>query len=85
MLQGLTSIHLRNAVITLRSSGFEFLQITMEDVLISSYELNGNEGGSPAPLEQIKVNFAQIEFMYRSPVTGQTARDAFDFKEGRTV
>lgn len=77
--------HIRNAVLTLRNGGFEFLQITLEDVLVTSYNIDGSEGGTPAPLEQITLDFAKLDFAYRQQSTGNITRFGFDYKASRTT
>jgi type VI secretion system secreted protein Hcp len=41
----------------------EYLKITMEDVLISSYQTGGSSG-DVVPTDQISFNFSKIEFEY---------------------
>ena len=74
-----TGEHIKEVVITARKSGGnqqEFLKWKLTDVMISSYQVNG-EGGIPT--EQISLNFAKIEFEYKpqkadgtldAPITG---------------
>jgi len=53
-----------------RSKGntpFEFLQIELQNVLVSSYQLQGHPGGALAPggpIEEFSLNFAKVEFKY---------------------
>ncbi len=58
--------HLKDAVLTVRRSGeipVEYLQITLSDVVVSSY----NEAGATesVPEESVSLNFAKIEYEYR--------------------
>jgi type VI secretion system secreted protein Hcp len=57
--------HIRSAKRTVRSSdktAREFLIITMENVLVSSLQLGGSNGG--VPTEQISLNFEKIKWSY---------------------
>jgi len=68
MLSCATGKHLKEAVLTARKAGKgqqEFLVIKMNDVLISSYQLEGSEAGDAFPLEEVSFSFARIEFVFR--------------------
>ena len=57
--------HIKSAILTCRKPGkapFEFLKITLTDVLISSYEIDGSE--DEPPLDQIALSFAKVETAY---------------------
>ena len=57
--------HLKSAVLTCRKAGkapFEFLKITLSDVLISSYEIDGSD--DELPLDQVALAFAKVETVY---------------------
>jgi type VI secretion system secreted protein Hcp len=57
--------HLKSAVLTCRKPGkapFEFLTITLTDVTISSYEIDGSD--EELPLDQVALSFAKIETAY---------------------
>ena len=58
--------HIKNAILTCRKAGKdqqEFLKITMNDVLVSSFQIGGAEG--VVPTDQISLNFAKIEVEYQ--------------------
>lgn len=58
--------HIKTAVLTCRKAGkapLEFLKITLSDVTISSYEIDGSEE-EELPLDQIALAFAKIETAY---------------------
>jgi len=58
--------HLKEAVLTCRKAGGtqqNFLVVTMSDVLISSYQTGGSNGGE-VPMDQISLNFSKIEVDY---------------------
>jgi type VI secretion system secreted protein Hcp len=57
--------HIKSAVLTCRKPGkapFEFLTITLTDVTISSYEIDGSD--EELPLDQVALSFAKIETAY---------------------
>jgi type VI secretion system secreted protein Hcp len=57
--------HIKNAVLTCRKPGktpFEFLKITLTDVLVSSYEIDGSD--EELPLDQVALAFAKVETAY---------------------
>jgi type VI secretion system secreted protein Hcp len=59
--------HFKKAVLTARKAGkeqLEFMKVTMEDLLISSYQVGGS-AGDVVPVDQVSINFAKIEFSYR--------------------
>jgi type VI secretion system secreted protein Hcp len=55
--------HLKEAKLTCRKAGGtqqNFLVVTMSDVLISSYQTGGSNGGE-VPMDQISLNYSKIE------------------------
>lgn len=61
-----TGQHIKEAVLTARKSGenqFEFLEIRLKDVQITSYQ-NGSSAGDVVPTDQFSLNFATIEYKY---------------------
>jgi type VI secretion system secreted protein Hcp len=60
--------HIKRAVLTCRKAGKtpqEYLRITFEDIIVSSYSTGGAEGADAIPDEHISLNFAKITFEYR--------------------
>jgi len=58
--------HLKEAKLTCRKAGGtqqDFLKVTMSDVLISSYQTGGSQGGE-VPMDQISLNYSKIEVDY---------------------
>lgn len=56
----LTGKHIPNAVLTLRKEGgvpFDFLRITMSDVVITGVEMNASH-------EQVRLSFAKVKQEY---------------------
>src|SRR5215210_4691632 len=66
--------HVKSAVLTARKAGKEqqeYLVYKFTDLLVSSYQTGGSEGGD-VPVDQVSFNFSKIEVQYKpqSP-TGQ--------------
>ena len=60
--------HIKQAVLTCRKAGKkpqEYLKITFEDIIVSSYSTGGSQGADAIPDEHISLNFAKIRFEYR--------------------
>jgi type VI secretion system secreted protein Hcp len=58
--------HIKQGVLTVRKAGKgqqEFLKITLDQVLVSSYQAGGS-GHSETPTESLSFNFSKIEFKY---------------------
>ena len=77
--------HIKNAILTCRKAGRdqqEFLKVTMNDVLVSSFQIGG-EGGV-VPTDQVSLNFAKIEVEYQEQdATGKlvgSVKKWFDLK-----
>ena len=77
--------HIKNAILTCRKAGKdqqEFMKVTMNDVLVSSFQIGGAEG--VVPTDQISLNFAKIEVEYQEQdATGKlvgSVKKWFDFK-----
>jgi type VI secretion system secreted protein Hcp len=60
--------HIKEATLICRKAGKdqqEYLKITLNDVLVSSYQTSGSGGSDILPLEQISLNFAKIKMEYK--------------------
>lgn len=61
-----TGEHFKKAVLTVRKAGdrpIEYYKLQLEDVLVSSYQNGGTEGGDDdTPVEQISLNFSKITY-----------------------
>ena len=58
--------HIKNAILTCRKAGKDqqdFMKVTMNDVLVSSFQIGG--AGGVVPTDQISLNFAKIEVEYQ--------------------
>ena len=63
-----TGQHFKNAILTARKPGgtqHEYLKITLEDVLITSYNTGGSSYSDVVPTEQVSLNFARLEMSYK--------------------
>jgi type VI secretion system secreted protein Hcp len=60
--------HIKEATLTVRKSNSDskqdYLFIKMNDVLISSYQTGGSQGGGN-PVDQVSLNFAKIEYSFK--------------------
>lgn len=61
--------HIKKAVLTCRKAGKdqqEYLKWTFTELLVSSYQTGGSGSSDVLPLDQISLNFAQVEVAYKS-------------------
>jgi type VI secretion system secreted protein Hcp len=82
--------HIKSAVLTCRKAGkaqLEFLTITLTDVTVSSYEIDGSD--EELPLDQIALSFAKVETAYTGQdPTGKAqppVKAAWDLKKNAKV
>jgi len=83
--------HIPNAVLSCRKAGgdgspYEYLKVTFQDVMISSFQTGGSNGSDLLPMEQISFNFTKITMDY-SPqkADGSVAKTnsvVYDVKKG---
>jgi type VI secretion system secreted protein Hcp len=67
MLSCATGQHIKKAVLSCRQAGREdFLKITFENILISSFVEGGHAGSEqePTPSEQVSLNFQKVQLSY---------------------
>ena len=63
-----TGEHIKEATLSARKAGkeqHEYLTIKFNDVLVSSYQTGGAEGGDVVPTDQVSFNFVKIDFEYK--------------------
>jgi type VI secretion system secreted protein Hcp len=92
MLACASGKHIKNAVLTARRTGgteFEFLNLTLSDVVVSSFR-TGDEGeGDGGPVDSVSLNFSQIEFEYRSMKpdgsVGDSAKAGWDVRQNKPI
>lgn len=60
--------HIKKAVLYVRKQGkdqHDYYKVTLEDLLVSSYQSGGHEGGDSRPTDQFSLNFTKIKFEYK--------------------
>ena len=84
--------HIPKAVLTVRKAGGtqqEFFQVTMSDLLVSSYQTGGAGSDNSLPIEQISINFAKIEVQYKEQDAkgnlGGPIKAGWDLKQNQKV
>ncbi len=92
MLACATGEHIKSAKLTCRKAGKEqqeFMMITLSDLLVSSYQTGGHEGGSALPTDQISLNYSKIEFEYKEQKPdgslGAPTKVGYDLKLNKKV
>ena len=68
MLACATGQHIKKAVLFVRKQGGdqqEFYTVTLEDILVSSYQSGGHAGGGSVPTDQFALNFTKIKYEYK--------------------
>ena len=91
MVSSATGVHFPRAVLTVRKSGdnnqAEYFKVTLSDVLISSYQVGGDQGSLPA--DTFSLNFSKIEFEYlpQNPdgSLGAPVKAGYDVKANKKV
>ncbi|HEX6067885.1 MAG TPA: type VI secretion system tube protein Hcp [Nitrososphaera sp.] len=90
MLACATGEHIKDVVLVGELSGKrgqKFLEITLTDVLISSYQSSGSSGD--VPTDSFSLNFAKIEFKYfpmnKDGSLGEPVTGGWDVKENKEV
>src|SRR3546814_1745445 len=61
--------HIKEVVLTCRKASgkggqVEYLKVTMNDVMVSSYQTGGSSGASSIPMDQFSLNFVKIKYEY---------------------
>lgn len=67
-LASATGKHIPKAVLTLRKAGGDqkdYYIVTLEDVLVSSYQASGSGGMDVLPMDSFALNFAKIKWEYK--------------------
>ena len=93
MLHCATGQHIKRAVMTGRKEGGrapqEYVKITLEDVLVTSYLSNGSSGDGGAPMDAASLRFGKIEVEYREfkadGSIGNTVKASFDIARGGRI
>jgi type VI secretion system secreted protein Hcp len=84
--------HIKKAVLLLRKAGKdqqEFYKITLEDVLVSSYQIGGANHSNHVPVDQFSLNYSQIEWEYKEQkpdgTLGGTVKAGWNVKKNTKV
>jgi len=84
-----TGEHIEKATLYVRKAGKEaqeFLIVTMNDVIISSYHTGGSGGGG-IPIDQFSINFSEIKITYKTQqkdgTLGAAMEMGYDVKQGK--
>jgi len=84
--------HYKSAILTARKAGGgqqEYLKITMEDAMVSSYQVSGSQGSGVVPTDQVSLNFSKIEISYKEQKAdgslGGEAKQKYDFAANKKV
>lgn len=68
MIACATGEHFKTATLTARKAGGgqqEYLKITMEELMVTSYQTGGSAEGDPVPIDQISMNFVKLTLAYK--------------------
>lgn len=89
MLACATGQHIKKAKLSCNKAGKggqEYMKITFDDLLVSSYQTGGSSG-DVVPIDQISLNYSKIEYEYKpqqaSGGTGGTVKMTFDVKANK--
>ncbi len=92
MLACATGQHIKSAILTVRKAGKEqqeYYIVKLSDMLVSSYQSGGSEGSNALPVDQFSLNFAKIEFEYKSQkpdgTLGAPVKGGYDLKANKKV
>jgi type VI secretion system secreted protein Hcp len=92
MLACATGQHIKTALLTCRKAGteqVEYYTIKMTGVLVTSFRTGGTGAASILPVDQVALNFAQIEFDYKpqseTGTLGGSIKAGYSPKENRKV
>jgi len=92
MLKCADGEHIPKVVLTCRKAGKdqqEYLKITFNDVLVSSYQIGGSGGAEVIPHDSITLNFSKIEAEYKEQKSdgtlGGSTKAGYDFKGNKSI
>ena len=87
-----TGEHFKSAVLTARKAGGgqqEYLKVTMEEVLVSSFQVGGSSNSDVVPTDQVGLNFAKLEISYKEQKAdgslGGEAKQKYDFAANKKI
>jgi type VI secretion system secreted protein Hcp len=87
-----TGQHYKQAVLTARKAGGgqqEYLKITMEEVMVSSYQVGGAASSDVVPIDQVSLNFSKLEISYKEQKPdgslGGEVKQKYDFSANKKI
>lgn len=63
-----TGEHIKSATLTARKAGKDqqdYLKVTLTDILVSSFQTNGDAHANSLPVDAVSLNFATVEIEYK--------------------
>jgi type VI secretion system secreted protein Hcp len=92
MLACATGEHIKKAVLVCRKAGKEqqeYLKVTMEELLVSSYQTGGSGHSDIVPTDQISLNYSKIKFEYKEQkpdgTLGGAVSAGYDLKANKAM
>jgi len=86
-----TGEHIKSAILTARKAGKdqqEYLKVTFTDLLISSFQTNGDAHANSLPVDAISLNFSEIEIEYKDQTAagqlGGSTKVKYSLKENKS-
>jgi type VI secretion system secreted protein Hcp len=85
-----TGQHIKSAVLTGRKAGKDqrdYLTVTFSDILVTQYEVNGDESSSSPAVDSVSLNYSKVEYEYKlqnpdgSP--GGSVKAGYDFRANK--
>ena len=87
-----TGEHIKKAVLVCRKAGStqqEYVTYTFSDLIVSNYQTGGSGGSDIIPTDQISLNFAKIEFEYKTQdekgILGKPVKVGYDLKANKKL
>jgi type VI secretion system secreted protein Hcp len=87
-----TGKHFKSATLTTRKAGGEqhdYFKVTMSDVLVTSYQIGGAAASDVVPTEQVSLNFAKLEMVYKEQKAdgslGGEVKQGYDYAANKKV
>jgi type VI secretion system secreted protein Hcp len=84
--------HITKGVLTVRKAGetpLEYYVVTFTDLLVSSYQTGGSDGGDNIPMETISLNFSKVEMKYNEQANTGSGKgfinSGWDMKKNEAV
>ena len=92
MIACATGQHFKEVTLTVRKAGAgqqEYLKFKMNDVLVSAYQTGGSGAGGGIILEQVAMNFAKLEMVYKEQKPdgslGGETKQGYDFAANKKL